>query len=84
MTALLSRQVGACMLGGVGEVLLLNVLSLQRCCSRCSPVLYLVGTKNKRVLSRRVYFFVYGGSTEEQRYLTALRKEKEAFEKLIR
>ncbi|NXW26925.1 XPF endonuclease, partial [Phaetusa simplex] len=32
----------------------------------------------------RVYFLVYGGSTEEQRYLTALRKEKEAFEKLIR
>eukprot|EP00073_Rattus_norvegicus_P050888 XP_017453272.1 PREDICTED: DNA repair endonuclease XPF isoform X1 [Rattus norvegicus] len=32
----------------------------------------------------RVYFFVYGGSTEEQRYLTALCKEKEAFEKLIR
>ncbi|XP_030434238.1 DNA repair endonuclease XPF [Gopherus evgoodei] len=32
----------------------------------------------------RVYFLVYGGSTEEQRYLTVLRKEKEAFEKLIR
>ncbi|XP_010150396.1 PREDICTED: DNA repair endonuclease XPF, partial [Eurypyga helias] len=32
----------------------------------------------------RVYFIIYGGSTEEQRYLTALRKEKEAFEKLIR
>ncbi|XP_007426369.1 DNA repair endonuclease XPF [Python bivittatus] len=32
----------------------------------------------------RVYFLVYGGSTEEQRYLTMLRKEKEAFEKLIR
>ncbi|XP_043945344.1 DNA repair endonuclease XPF [Protopterus annectens] len=32
----------------------------------------------------RVYFLVYGGSTEEQRYLTALRKEKEAFEDLIR
>uniref|UniRef100_A0A8D0L5D3 DNA repair endonuclease XPF n=1 Tax=Sphenodon punctatus TaxID=8508 RepID=A0A8D0L5D3_SPHPU len=32
----------------------------------------------------RVYFLVYGGSTEEQRYLTSLRKEKEAFEKLIR
>ncbi|XP_069342205.1 DNA repair endonuclease XPF [Eulemur rufifrons] len=32
----------------------------------------------------RVYFLIYGGSTEEQRYLTALRKEKEAFEKLIR
>ncbi|KFP34127.1 DNA repair endonuclease XPF, partial [Colius striatus] len=33
---------------------------------------------------RQVYFLIYGGSTEEQRYLTALRKEKEAFEKLIR
>ncbi|XP_066432304.1 DNA repair endonuclease XPF [Eleutherodactylus coqui] len=32
----------------------------------------------------RVYFLIYGGSTEEQRYLTSLRKEKEAFEKLIR
>ncbi|KAM9124910.1 DNA repair endonuclease XPF [Pangshura tecta] len=32
----------------------------------------------------RVYFLIYGGSTEEQRYLTVLRKEKEAFEKLIR
>ncbi|KAG8432939.1 hypothetical protein GDO86_017269 [Hymenochirus boettgeri] len=34
--------------------------------------------------SLRVYFLIYGGSTEEQRYLTSLRKEKEAFEKLIR
>ncbi|XP_053496427.1 DNA repair endonuclease XPF [Ictalurus furcatus] len=32
----------------------------------------------------RVYFLIYGGSTEEQRYLTALRKEKQAFEHLIR
>uniref|UniRef100_A0A8D0BB36 DNA repair endonuclease XPF n=1 Tax=Salvator merianae TaxID=96440 RepID=A0A8D0BB36_SALMN len=32
----------------------------------------------------RVYFLVYGGSVEEQCYLTTLRKEKEAFEKLIR
>uniref|UniRef100_A0A8C9TMV2 DNA repair endonuclease XPF n=1 Tax=Scleropages formosus TaxID=113540 RepID=A0A8C9TMV2_SCLFO len=32
----------------------------------------------------RVYFLIYAGSTEEQRYLTALRKEKEAFEHLIR
>ncbi|KAF7243066.1 DNA repair endonuclease XPF [Varanus komodoensis] len=32
----------------------------------------------------RVYFLIYGGSAEEQRYLTTLRKEKEAFEKLIR
>uniref|UniRef100_A0A1I8JLS6 ERCC4 domain-containing protein n=1 Tax=Macrostomum lignano TaxID=282301 RepID=A0A1I8JLS6_9PLAT len=31
-----------------------------------------------------VYFFVYEGSVEEQRYLTQLRKEKEAFEFLIR
>ncbi|XP_072524217.1 DNA repair endonuclease XPF [Salminus brasiliensis] len=32
----------------------------------------------------RVYFLIYGGSTEEQRYLTALCKEKRAFEHLIR
>ncbi|XP_076856443.1 DNA repair endonuclease XPF [Brachyhypopomus gauderio] len=32
----------------------------------------------------RVYFLIYGGSTEEQRYLTALCKEKQAFEHLIR
>ncbi|XP_078415233.1 DNA repair endonuclease XPF isoform X1 [Cetorhinus maximus] len=32
----------------------------------------------------RVYFLIYGGSTEEQRYLTNLRKEKTAFEHLIR
>ncbi|NXN98009.1 XPF endonuclease, partial [Rhinopomastus cyanomelas] len=35
-------------------------------------------------LALSVYFLIYGGSTEEQRYLTTLRKEKEAFEKLIR
>lgn len=32
----------------------------------------------------RVYFLMYTGSTEEQRYLTTLRKEKEAFEYLIK
>ena len=32
----------------------------------------------------RVYFLMYTGSTEEQRYLTALRREKEAFEYLIK
>ncbi|XP_059178554.1 DNA repair endonuclease XPF-like isoform X2 [Physella acuta] len=32
----------------------------------------------------RVYFMMYKGSVEEQRYLTSLRKEKEAFEYLIR
>ncbi|XP_030630064.1 DNA repair endonuclease XPF [Chanos chanos] len=32
----------------------------------------------------RVYFLIYGGSTEEQRYLTTLHKEKQAFEHLIR
>uniref|UniRef100_A0A4W3HSV6 DNA repair endonuclease XPF n=1 Tax=Callorhinchus milii TaxID=7868 RepID=A0A4W3HSV6_CALMI len=32
----------------------------------------------------RVYFLIYGGSSEEQRYLTTLRKEKMAFEHLIR
>lgn len=32
----------------------------------------------------RVYFLIYGGSTEEQKYLTTLSKEKKAFEHLIR
>ncbi|XP_060605869.1 DNA repair endonuclease XPF-like [Ruditapes philippinarum] len=32
----------------------------------------------------RVYFLMYTGSVEEQRYLTTLRKEKEAFEFLIK
>ncbi|XP_059179991.1 DNA repair endonuclease XPF [Centropristis striata] len=32
----------------------------------------------------RVYFLIYGGSTEEQKYLTALSKEKRSFEHLIR
>jgi len=32
----------------------------------------------------RVYFLIYTGSVEEQKYLTTLRKEKEAFETLIK
>jgi DNA excision repair protein ERCC-4 len=32
----------------------------------------------------RVYFIYYGGSVEEQRYLSAVRREKDAFSKLIR
>ncbi|KAF2479632.1 hypothetical protein BDY17DRAFT_256921 [Neohortaea acidophila] len=32
----------------------------------------------------RVYFMYYGGSVEEQRYLSAVRREKEAFTNLIR
>ncbi|KAL0260314.1 DNA repair protein RAD16 [Diplodia seriata] len=32
----------------------------------------------------RVYFMYYGGSVEEQRYLSAVRREKDAFSKLIR
>ncbi|KXJ09967.1 DNA repair endonuclease XPF [Exaiptasia diaphana] len=32
----------------------------------------------------RVYFMIYAGSVEEQKYLTTLRKEKEAFEMLIK
>ncbi|XP_028403688.1 DNA repair endonuclease XPF-like isoform X1 [Dendronephthya gigantea] len=32
----------------------------------------------------RIYFMVYAGSVEEQRYLTRLRKENEAFEMLIK
>lgn len=32
----------------------------------------------------KVYFLMYGNSVEEQVYLTALRKEKQAFEYLIK
>ncbi|KAL2269488.1 hypothetical protein VTJ83DRAFT_1672 [Remersonia thermophila] len=32
----------------------------------------------------RVYFLYYGGSVEEQRYLSAVRREKDAFTKLIK
>ncbi|XP_041475884.1 DNA repair endonuclease XPF-like [Lytechinus variegatus] len=32
----------------------------------------------------RVYFLIYSGSTEEQKYLTSLRQEKSAFENLIK
>ena len=32
----------------------------------------------------RVYFMYYGGSVEEQRYLSAVRREKDAFTRLIR
>lgn len=32
----------------------------------------------------RVYFLIYGGSTEEQKYLTELSREKKAFEHLIK
>lgn len=32
----------------------------------------------------RVYFLYYGGSVEEQRYLSAVRREKDAFTRLIR
>ncbi len=32
----------------------------------------------------RVYFLLYDSSVEEQRYLTGLRKEKEAFQQLIK
>ncbi|XP_071490340.1 DNA repair endonuclease XPF-like [Diadema antillarum] len=35
-------------------------------------------------LPLRVYFLMYSGSTEEQKYLTSLRHEKEAFENLIK
>lgn len=32
----------------------------------------------------RLYFLLYNASVEEQRYLSGLRKEKDAFERLIR
>lgn len=35
-------------------------------------------------LGVRVYFMIYQDSVEEQKYLSGLRKEKDAFERLIR
>ncbi|XP_051174347.1 DNA repair endonuclease XPF [Leptopilina boulardi] len=41
--------------------------------------------QNRNVsLHLTVYFLIYGGSVEEQAYLTSLRREKDAFEKLIK
>ncbi|CCG81858.1 putative DNA repair protein RAD1 [Taphrina deformans PYCC 5710] len=37
-----------------------------------------------RSINLRVYFMFYGGSVEEQRYLSVVRKEKDAFTRLIR
>ncbi|XP_043278151.1 DNA repair endonuclease XPF [Venturia canescens] len=39
---------------------------------------------NNPSINLKIYFLVYGGSVEEQGYLTSLRREKEAFEKLIK
>lgn len=39
------------------------------------------GAEDKRL---PVYFFMYTESVEEQRYLASIRREKEAFEQLIR
>ncbi|XP_053593687.1 DNA repair endonuclease XPF [Microplitis demolitor] len=38
---------------------------------------------NNPSISLKIFFLVYGGSVEEQGYLTSLRREKEAFDKLI-
>lgn len=38
---------------------------------------------NNPLLNLKVYFLIYGGSVEEQEYLTSLRREKEAFHSLI-
>lgn len=38
---------------------------------------------NNSSLDLKVYFLIYGGSVEEQEYLTSLRREKEAFHSLI-
>lgn len=42
---------------------------------------YRSGHSNRQV---RVYFMYYGGSVEEQRFLSAIRREKDAYTKLIR
>ncbi|XP_025074736.1 DNA repair endonuclease XPF [Pogonomyrmex barbatus] len=38
---------------------------------------------NNPSLNLKIYFLIYGGSVEEQEYLTSLRREKEAFHSLI-
>lgn len=38
---------------------------------------------NNPSLDLKIYFLIYGGSVEEQEYLTSLRREKEAFNSLI-
>lgn len=38
---------------------------------------------NNPSIHLKVYFLIYGGSVEEQEYLTSLRREKEAFHSLI-
>ncbi|XP_011868390.1 PREDICTED: DNA repair endonuclease XPF [Vollenhovia emeryi] len=38
---------------------------------------------NNPSLDLKIYFLIYGGSVEEQEYLTSLRREKEAFHSLI-
>ncbi|XP_076181212.1 DNA repair endonuclease XPF-like isoform X1 [Ptiloglossa arizonensis] len=38
---------------------------------------------NNPSIDLKVYFLIYGGSVEEQEYLTSLRREKEAFHALI-
>lgn len=42
-----------------------------------------IGERNNSLPSLKIYFVLYENSVEEQRYLTSLRKEKEAFESLI-
>ncbi|XP_076647013.1 DNA repair endonuclease XPF mei-9 isoform X1 [Halictus rubicundus] len=38
---------------------------------------------NNPSIDLKVYFLIYGGAVEEQEYLTSLRREKDAFDKLI-
>ncbi len=47
----------------------------------CSSQVFKAGRPGQAL---RVYFLLYDSSVEEQRYLTALRKEKEAFQQLIK
>ncbi|XP_033212535.1 DNA repair endonuclease XPF isoform X1 [Belonocnema kinseyi] len=72
-------------------------MALQRILSEVLPsfvVLYTADISTVRQLEKiyqnrnvslplTVYFLIYGGSVEEQAYLTSLRREKAAFEKLI-
>jgi hypothetical protein len=54
--------------------------------SRCklTSFVFQVYRSSNPGLGVRVYFMMYSDSVEEQRYLSGLRREKSAFERLIR
>jgi DNA excision repair protein ERCC-4 len=50
----------------------------------CQFLLMLFSFLDNTLFQVKVYFLIYSNSVEEQAYLTSLRREKEAFEFLIK